>query len=318
MKYYTFILLIVISLNANAQSVPAVEENIPYLVTFGNEGSKSWGDDDFSQTFFFSIPKTHNKPVYIRVYDPGTSGKIDERKGPWNTKTSFSVYGGKGTVTDEDARSADPVGNYKSGNLLASKTFGMEYDEEWYTFGPFNPTSGEYSQQFGGYIFKIIAEGESGDDGNLYKYFLSTSATENKEIEGGNAFTFEYTFRLHDDPGEVSHVYPYINSEVVSVKQGNFDWDYDGDMKIITNTRYAIHLKTSGDGNWETSEHKVLSKEKESTFDIQFHKNAAKPAKDNNVSFFLTNQFGEAMPFFTIPIGGIPKPKPSIKLTPRK
>lgn len=304
---------------AMAQPVPANEENIPFLVTFGDDGEKSWGDDDFVQTFFFMVPASHKTPVYIRVYDPGTSGKHDERKGEFNTKTKFSVYGGKGCISVKDARNAQPVGNYKSGNLLATKTFGTGYDDKWYTFGPFNPTSGEKSAKYagGGYVFKVIAHGISGDDGNLYRYFLSTSSTKNVEIEGGNAFTFEYTFRMHDDPKEVSHVYPYIDDLVTSVKQGNFDWDYDGDLKIITNTRFAVHLKKSGDGNWMKSEHKVLTKEKDSSFDVQFHKNKAKPAKNNNITFYITNQYDEAQPFFTIPIGGVPKPSTSIKLTPK-
>ncbi|MEZ5000438.1 MAG: hypothetical protein R2744_07635 [Bacteroidales bacterium] len=39
-----------------AQPVPAWDENIPYLMTFGKDGKNpSWGDDDFSQTFFFKI-----------------------------------------------------------------------------------------------------------------------------------------------------------------------------------------------------------------------------------------------------------------------
>ena len=122
---------------------------------------------------------------------------------------------------------------------------------------------------------------------------------------------------MHNSGKEVSHVYPYIDNLTTSVRQGNFDWDYDGELKIITNTRYAVHLKKSGDGNWIRSEHKVLKKEKESSFDVQFHKNKEKPAKNNNVSFYITNQYGENVPFFTIPIGGIPKPSPSIKLTPK-
>lgn len=303
---------------ALSQAVPADEENIPYLVTFGSKADKSWGDDDFTQIFFFSIPKSHNQPVYIRVFDPGISGAIDEKKGEFNTRTKFSVYGGKGCVSNDDARKTNPVGQYRSGNLLASKTFGTGYDQKWYSFGPFNPTSGEYSSKYGGYIFKIIAQGIEGDDGNLYKYFLSTSSTKNIEIEGGNAFTFEYTFRMNDSPNEVSHVYPYIDGETISVKQGNFDWDNDGELKIITNTRLAVHLKKSGDGNWMFSEHKVLIKEKESTFDVQFHKNKARPARNNNVSFYITNQYGEALPFFTIPIGGAPKPTKTITGTPNK
>jgi len=318
MKKLTTLLLITTAMNVFSQAVPAVEENIPYLVTFGSEADKSWGDDDFCQTFFFVVPTTYKDPLYIRVFDPGTSGKYDEVKGGFNTKTKFSVYGGKGCVTNKDARAADPVGEYKSGNLLASKSFTNELDGQWYTFGPFNPTTGENTPKFGGYVFKVIAEGKTGDDGNLYRYFMSTSADKNIEVEGGNAFTYEYTFRMHDDPKEVSHVYPYIDNRVVSVKQGNFDWDFDGDLKFISNVRYGEQMIKSGDGNWMRSEHKILAREKESSLDVQFHKNKAKPAKNNNVSFYITNQYGETMPFYTIPIGGIPKPKSKGGATPHR
>ncbi|MCH2236119.1 MAG: hypothetical protein MK078_17940 [Crocinitomicaceae bacterium] len=300
-----------------SQAVPAKIENIPYLVTFGKEGSVTWGDDDFSQSFFFVIPKTYKNPIYIRVFDPGVGGEIDERKGSFNSKTKFSIYGGKGAVTNKLARSTKPEGSKKTGSLLATKTFGNELDGQWYTFGPFNPTSGELAPKYGGNVFKVIADGISGDDGNLYKYFLSTSPTSNVEVEGGNAFTFEYTFRMNDDPKEVSHVYPYIDDRVISVKQGNFDWDNDGDLKIVTNSRLAIHLKKSGEGTWMRSEHNVLDKEKESTFDVQFHKNKSNPSKNNNITFYITNQYDESLPFYTIPIGGVPKPKSNIILTPK-
>lgn len=316
-KSSLFLIFIIAALSSFGQAVPAEEENIPFLVTFGSGADKSWGDDDFSQVFFFVIPTTHKNPVYIRVFDPGVGGKYDEKKGEFDTKTAFSVYGGKGCITTQDARGTDPVGKYKSGNLLASKTFGTEYDGTWYTFGPFNPTSGELVESYGGYVFKVIAEGKSGDDGNLYKYFMSTLNTKNQPVEGGNAFTFEYTFRMHNDASEVSHVYPYIDDQVISIKQGNFDWDNDGDLKIITNTRFAVHLKKSGNSDWSESEHKVMEKEKESSFDVQFHKNDKAPTRNNNIAFYITNQYGEAMPFYTIPIGGIPKPKATIKLIPK-
>jgi len=61
---------------AYTQSVPAKEENIPYLVTFGNKAETSYGDDDFTQVFFFSIPKYHKKPIYLRIYDPDVGGEI--------------------------------------------------------------------------------------------------------------------------------------------------------------------------------------------------------------------------------------------------
>ena len=55
-------ILLLICAIAYAQPVPNVEENIPHLMTFGNESDTDWGDDDFSQAFFFQYPKTINSP----------------------------------------------------------------------------------------------------------------------------------------------------------------------------------------------------------------------------------------------------------------
>lgn len=290
-----------------AQQIPAVEENIPSLVTFGKSGSMSWGDDDFSQTFFFIIPQFQVQPVYFRVYDPETSGDNDEIRSGYNTLTKFSVYGGKTCYTDKDVQTDQPKGNYKSGNLLRSKTFGTEekYNKTWYTFGPFNPTEGEYVNQYGGYVFKMIAEGVSGDDGNLYRYFLSSSPTENKAVEGGNAFTFEYTFRLSDDPNSVAHLYPYVEEDVVSVKISNFDFDSDGDINIVSMAKKGELSKASGDGVWAVSKHQVVAEERKTALDVQFIKDKKKPVKNNNASLFVTNQYGDHLPIFTVPIGGI-------------
>ncbi len=292
-----------------AQAVPAKEENIPYLVTFGREAEPSWGDDDFCQVFFFSIPKEQTQPVYIRVYDPDCGGAIDEMKSSFNTLTRFSVFGGNGCITDDDARSTNPIGNFKSGNLIASKTFGQKdtYDENWYTFGPLNPSEGELSEVYGGYIFKMICEGVRGDDGNLYSYFLSTSPDTNIPVEGGNAFTFEYTFRLHSDAWQTSHVYPYIDEDVVYLAQANFDWDDDGYIRIYSVITFAAELETSGDDAWSTSQYMIKNEERGKSLDIQFTKDDQHHVNNNNVVFYVTNQYGELLPFYTVPIGGIPK-----------
>ncbi|GAB4295617.1 MAG: hypothetical protein Kow0068_20190 [Marinilabiliales bacterium] len=319
MKQSVFFLLITISIISFAQPVPTEEENIPYLVTFGKQGDISWGDDDFCQVFFFRIPKDYKNPLYIRVYDPDCGGAIDEEKTGFNTKTRFSVYGGKSCYSDPDARKTNPVGNYKSGNLLASKIFDSkpDYDQKWYTFGPFNPSEGEYIDKYEGYIFKVIAEGITGDDGNLYKYYLSTQADNNKPIEGGNSFTYEYTFRLYDDAKNVSHIYPYIDENVISIKQSNFDWDDDGEIRILSVTKNCIKSKTSGDSNWAHAVHKIDDEEHNTSLDIQFRKNPFKPVKNNNVVVYITNQYGELLPFYTTPIGGIPEYKYSIGVKPQ-
>ncbi len=306
--------------NCIAQQVPAVEENIPFLVTFGKDGAKSWGDDDFSQTYFFVIPKFQVQPIYIRVFDAETSGENDEKKGEYNTKTKFSVYGGKEAFTNKDVRLKDPGGNYKSGNLLASKIFisSEVYDGEWYTFGPFNPTEGELVSEYGGYIFKIISEGLAGDDGNLYKYFLSSSPTENKAIEGGNAFTFEYTFRLSDNQKDVAHLYPYIEQNVYSVRLSNFDFDNDGEINIVSMVKKGELSKASGDDTWADTEHKIVEKEKKTTLDVQFIKSKKAVIKNNNVTLYVTNQDGNLLPIYTVPIGGVPQHNSKIQFKQKK
>ncbi len=295
----------------NAQPVPGADENIPFLVVFGNKAETSWGDFDFSQTFFFLIPETFKEPIFIRVFDPDCGGQYDELNGVFDTRTDFSVYGGKECWSNKDAQDVHPKGNYRSGILLAEKSFGVNprYDNNWYTFGPFNPTEGEYVAKFGGYIFKIIAQGVEGDDGNLYKYFLSTKMDENKPVEGGNAFAYQYTFRMWDDPGQVSHIYPDVDDKTVTIKISNFDWDDDGFIRVVSVARKGQLCKVSGDNNWAEDEFKVFDEEKNTSLDIQFIKRKDNPVKNNNVVVNVRNQYNESLPFYVIPIGGVPKYK---------
>jgi hypothetical protein len=301
-----------------AQPVPSLDENIPYLVTFGKEGDTAWGDNDFCQVIYFSVPKDHSDPVYIRVYDPEIGGVVDEQKGEWDTRMKYSVYGGNGTLSDDDAKNINLSGNYTSGTLLATKTFGeyARYEKQWYTFGPFNPTEGEYLPDYGGYVIKVIIEGVSGDDGNLYSLYMSSLANENQQVEGAFAFYFKYKFRLHDDVNEVSHIYPFIHEDVVAVKQTNFDWDNDGVIRIISVAKNGEFLNVSGDNVWNESRHEVQPAEKNTSYDIQIIKKKSAHIKNNNVVIFLKNQYGDLMPFYSVPIGGIPKYKYSIGIRP--
>jgi hypothetical protein len=314
------LLLLALSGQAFSQSVPTQEENIPYLVTFGGESDPKWGDDDFCQVFFFVIPASQVSPFYIRIYDPDCGGALDEPKGEFDTKTVFSVYGGKGCISVADAKSTEPTGNFKSGNLIATKTFGVndKYDQQWYAMGPFNPTEGELMPEYGGYVFKVIAQGTTGDDGNLYRYFCSAKQDENKAVEGANAFTFEYTFRMHDNMNNVSHIYPYVDDKVISVKISNFDWDNDGIIRIISVSKNGEKSKLSAEGNWVSTVHPITDQEKKTSLDIQFIKNKSVAIKNNNVVVYVTNQYGELLPFFVQPIGGVPRYKPSIGWNPKK
>jgi hypothetical protein len=301
------------------QAVPGKDENIPFLVTFGKLGLTSWGDDDFYQVFFFTIPKDFKQQVYIRVFDPDCGGENDEIQGDFNSKTMFSVYGGKGVDPDRNEESKGLIrgSNYKSGNLLASRVFGSEakYDNKYFTFGPFSPTEGDYSEKWG-YIFKIVCEGISGDDGNLYRYFLSRDPDNDVPIEGANAFTYAYTFRMWNDFKSVSHIYPYIDTGIVSIKQSNFDWDDDGTIVVVSRYKKGIPVQISNEDVWAFSTIPIQSEEVTSSLDFQFHKRQGELVKNNNVVVKLENQRGDALKFFSSPIGGVPVYQMKTKILP--
>lgn len=291
----------------NAQQTPSPDEKIPYVCTFGKDSDKEWGDDDFVQTFFFVIPESYKKPFYIRLFDPEVGGSIDENHGAFNSKCKFSVYGGAKAHSNPDAQSQDPVGNYKSGFLLSSKVFANEktYENKWYSLGPFNPIEGELQPEFGGRIFKLIIEGLEGDDGNLYKIFLSANPEENKPVEGGNTFAYEYTFRLADNKGSVAHLYPFVGDRVTAVKVKIFDFDNDGIIRVVSIAKRGEITKPNTNGAWIESTHKISKEEINTSLDIQFIKQ--KDLKNNNIVVVISNQYGELLPFFTTPIGGVPK-----------
>lgn len=291
---------------ARAQAAPNPGENIPFLITFGAQADPSWGDDDFSQTLFFLVPKERRQPVYIRVFDPDCGGRHDEPKGGWNTATNFSLYGGANAHSAPDARATSPKGKYRAGTLLAQQTFGSEptYDNRWYTFGPLNPLEGELTPEFDGYVFKLIAQGLRGDDGNLYRYFLSSSPTENVPVEGGNAFTYEYSFRLTSVVGAKTHLYPFVNDRVVSIRQSNFDVDGGVQLKIFSVAKNGHSAAISGNNTWAASTHPVVAKEHGLSLDFQLTTISKAP---NDLVFYVTDQYDVALPFFAIPLGGPPR-----------
>lgn len=285
-------------------------------MTFGGNAETSWGDDDFCQIFFCVIPSSQTDPVYIRVYDPDTGGDLDEAKGEFNTIVNFSIYGAQGCWSDTAAHSIHLSGNYKSGYLLSSKSFGtdLKYDRKWYSFGPFNPSEGEDVERLGGRVFKIIAQGISGDDGNIFKYFLSTSLYENVAVEGGNFFTYKYHFRLSDDQKHICQIYPFVDDQTISIEISNFDWDNDGIIRIFSVAKNGIFCDVSGEDNWIVRKFPIEAEEKNSTIEIQFIKNQTLLVRNNNVVVAVSNQYGESLPFYVIPIGGVPIYSPKIRM----
>jgi len=320
----TFAFLAVLIPGAACQAVPGKDENIPFLVNFGRQGETSWGDDDFYSLFFFTITKDFSQQFYIKVFDPDAGGENDELQGVWDSRTMFSVYGGKGVDPDKnmESRGLTEGANYKSGNLLASRVFGVDprYDNKYFVFGPFNPAQGDFNEKWNSYIFKIVCEGITGDDGNLHRYFLSREKDTEVPIEGANAFTYEYTFRMWDDTKSISHIYPYVDTGIVWIRQRNFDWADDGNLLVVSTYKQGIKVPISNENDWAMSRIPIEPPEIGKSLDFQFHKKQEALVRNNNVVVSLENQRGDALQFFSSPIGGVPRyqPKTTIRQVQKK
>jgi hypothetical protein len=311
-------LVIGLASGAAAQAVPNPVEKIENLVTFGNQAPTTSGDDDFTQTFFFLVPAAERRPIYIRVFDPDCGGQLDAKVGQFNTRTEFSLYGGPGTHSAKgatDPRPASPAAP-PSGRLLKQQAFGEEpkYDGQYFNFGPLNPLEGELVDQFQGYVYKVVVRGLSGNDGNLYRFFLSSSPNLNVPIPGGNAFTYEYCFRIPAAPAGRAvtvHLYPFANEHVVSIKQSNFDIDNSAKLTIFSVAKNGHLAAVSGDGQWTSSILPISPKEYGLSLDFRL---VSKATTFNDVVFYVTDQYDTALPFFAVPLGGPPRYKYDIDM----
>jgi hypothetical protein len=311
-------LVLGVARGAAAQAVPNPAEKIESLVTFGAQAPATSGDDDFTQTFFFLVPATERRPIYIRVFDPDCGGQLDAKVGQFTTRTEFSLYGGPGTHSAKgatDPRPASPAA-VPGGRLLRQQVFGEEpkYDGQYVNFGPLNPLEGELVAQFQGYVYKMVVRGLSGNDGNLYRFFLSSSPSQNLPIPGGNAFTYEYCFRIPAAPAGrpvTVHLYPFANEHVVSIKQSNFDIDDSAKLTVFSVAKNGYAAAVSGDGQWTSSVLPISPQEYGLSLDFRL---VSRATVFNDVVFYVTDQYDTALPFFAVPLGGAPRYKYDIDM----
>ena len=143
---------------------------------------------------------------------------------------------------------------------------------------------------------------------------MSTEKDENKAIEGGNIFTYEYTFRLSNNRNNVSQIYPFLDDKVTSVKILNFDWDNDGFIRVVSVAKRGELCTISNQGEWQENTLPITETELNTSMEVQFIKNKGTLIRNNNVVVIVQNQYGESLPFFVLPIGGKPVYNPSLRM----
>jgi hypothetical protein len=84
---------------------------------------------------------------------------------------------------------------------------------------------------------------------------------------------------------------------------------------VISVARQGSDVLTSGEDLWANDELRVQEEELKASMDFRFVK-ARTLVKNNNVVVNVRNQYGETMPFYTIPIGGVPKYKGEVEFIP--
>jgi hypothetical protein len=113
--------------------------------------------------------------------------------------------------------------------------------------------------------------------------------------------------------GSKAHIYPYVDTGVVYIKQSNFDWDHDGSIVIVSKYKQGINANISGEDDWSFSKIPIEQSEIGSSLDFQLSKRQGELVKNNNVVVTIENQFEVALPFFSSPIGGVPVYQSRIK-----
>jgi hypothetical protein len=291
--------------------IPSTTLETSFLETFGTAPSApADGDNDSVQVVYLEVPDSYSEPLYVRIYDPDVGGgsptdRLDVGKplvsGPFDTATTFSLFGGVEAYTHPNARQAtfitttDP--GITSGTLLWSRTFTQElmWDAEWFTI-PITPTDGERvgNKQ----LFKLSVVGGSGDDGNGYNVSLSTSPDENIAPRGARMLAYSWTFQL-ERPGTVP-LYPYVALTTTTFTQTNFDFDYPAQPVTITGVtpvRTFDVAALSGNGEAASSDHVVGVDESSSTWTVLCATAEVDPI--NDVTFWATDQNGRPLAIFT-------------------
>lgn len=274
--------------------VPPKDSNIRYLYVFGEDGKKSYGAKEEPQVIFLRVPEDYTGSIKISIYDPDIGGFIDEKSGKWNTETRFSIFGGKHAYSSIAGISEARITDFFKGTLLDSKEFGEDktFDKKFYHFSPIAAEDGEEVGRFR--YFKIVAEGLSGNDNNVFSLEVSPDAVE--------AFGYALSLRLSERQGTKMALYPDIPQDASIIIEYNYDLDPTGGTIELISASRAYRIKGSGTGVWANTKIDVSPSEAGKRWVYEITK---KRQPNANMSMYLTTGDGSAIPvFFTAGAAG--------------
>ncbi|TKZ19199.1 PKD domain-containing protein [Shimia litoralis] len=224
------------------------------LVVYGAAAQSREGDVDHREQIFFSVPADFQDRLYIRVFDPETSGDQDFIYGsPADSETRFRIFGGTGALSgipypdmvENGARPVRAPDITASGKQLREKTYDSapKTDGRWVTLGSVRSKQGEIID--GRSYFRMDVEGLKGNDGNGYSIGLSTARDRNHPPEDFEIFSYQPTIRW---PGEGPATQVWFSHEGGPVTVQNFD-GANGSLSLGEMYK-DIPLRISGQDFW--------------------------------------------------------------------
>lgn len=228
-------------------SISAISgQEIVDFVTFGADGNPIEGDPDFKQVFFIQVDENADDSLIIELFDIDCVGEIDQMfSQQFNSEFRFSLYGGAKAYSAKSITSVAPSSlDLYQGELIEELFVSQEtaYDNKWIPFAHLDKKQGEFID--GSYYFKLLVEGLSGDDANVYNV---RTVSKNKD----RIKIINYAPTVHRLPNMDAIELRFNSGDNSRVIIKNYDADRES-LFLITPYRSDIKLSSSGGGEWKS------------------------------------------------------------------
>lgn len=174
----------------------AEAQSLTSFVTYGTDSPSREGDDDFVQVFFVRIPDSYPDTVFLRIYDPDLGGTDDIILGQADTRTRFSLLGGRDVYTPASTAPSPNPEARQSGQLLESVELGTDPSRSgtWWTLARLHANQGQLVE--GDRVFKLVVEGLKGNDANLFVPALTIADRSTVAPHGPSIISYSPTIHI--------------------------------------------------------------------------------------------------------------------------